>query len=144
MNRYELKKLASHCKAVGDFPQAIEHLHTALRDAIDANPLDVASMNNSLADLYLKMDDARAAELPARKSVNIELEFGNLGRETTHLADYSATLARVLEAQYRYDEASYYASKAVSIFSDLLGADNDFTKGIIDYQKHLYESRWKG
>ena len=140
----DLKNLAARSKAEGDYPKAIEHLSDALRPAAEANPLDIALMNNGLADLYLRVGDSVAAEQPARESLRIELEFGDAGRETTHLADYYIMMSRVLKAQHRFGEAADCVSQAVPIFSDLLGADNSYTEDVRRYQKELEEDRWRG
>jgi tetratricopeptide (TPR) repeat protein len=144
MKWLELKKLASRCKVEGDFPKAIKHLNAALSAAVDASPLDVALMNNGLADLYLRVGNFIAAEKPARESIEIELKFGNAGSETTNLADYYVMLARVLEAQERFDEAVNSVSQALPIFANLLGDDNTYTGNIAHYQKQLEENRWRG
>src|SRR5947208_2513634 len=133
----DLKNLAARCKAEGDYPRATEHLTAALRAASGAHPLDIARMNNGLADLYLRVGDSTAAEQPARESLRIELEFGDAGRETTDLADYHVMMARVLEAQHRFVEAADHVSRALPIFSDLIGADSDYTDGVSRYKQQL-------
>jgi tetratricopeptide (TPR) repeat protein len=144
MKWHELKSLAYRCKTHGDLPRAIEHLAAAVCAATDANPLDIALMHNGLADLYLRVGDAVAAEKPARESLRIELEFGDAGRETTNVADYYVMLARVLETQQRFGEAADYVSQALPIFTDLIGSDSDYTDGISKYQQRLEEMRWRG
>ena len=144
MNWQEYNDLASRKKIEGDLHSAIDLKRAAIAAAGDAHPMNLAILYNGLASLLLKTRQANLAEEPARKSIELELKYGDAGRETTNLADYYAMMSKVLEAQSRYREALEYLDKAIPIFIDLLGPDNTFTLGLKESREELEANSWRG
>jgi tetratricopeptide (TPR) repeat protein len=140
----EYDLLASHKKIESDLLAAIGLKKAAIAVAVDAHPMNLAILYNGLASLLLKTGQADLAEEPARKCIELELEYGDAGRETTNLADYFGMMSSVMEAQGRFCEALEYIDKAIPIFDDLLGPDNTYTLGIKEHREYLKESCWKG
>jgi tetratricopeptide (TPR) repeat protein len=140
----ELKNRASHFKIEKKYQEAAECLTAAIASSADAHPLDVGLLYNNLASIYFLSSQFALAEQAARKSLAIELEHGDAGTKTTNLADFYVMLSKTLEKQNRYCEAYQYGQQGLDIFVKLLGADNQFVKGVLEYIQNLKENSWKG
>lgn len=140
----KLDHLASHLKIENKILEAIQCLEMAIVLADKANPHNRAILNNKIAALYLRVGDYGNAEKAARKTLVLERQYGDKGRETTNLADYCVMLAQILEKQNRFEEALKYVSEALPIYSDLLGEANNFVIGVVDYKKFVEENTWRG
>lgn len=143
-NWIELSELSTRLRAEGKTKEALVCLQKAIRMASGANPLDIAKLKNRLANLLLLHDEAKAAEMAARETLAIEFEHGDCGRHTTNLADYYVMLARALEHQNRFREATGYVEKSIAIFSRLFAPDHECTRAARQYQESLIENTWRG
>ncbi len=140
----DLRIQAARFKEQHNIPKAIESLEEAIRISYNAHPLDLAMLRNSLAALYLRCDNCSSAEASVRQAIDLEIEFGDCGRETTNLADHYILLTKILEKQQRFSEALQYADKGLAIFVDLLGGENALVKGVQAYRSELESQAWKG
>jgi len=138
------KKNGSDFRSRGELAEAIKWYSKALDHTSMVPALDIASLHNIIAALYMRVDDPESAEASARASLRLEQEFGDCGRETTRLATYYGMLARTLERQGKYREAAEYVGKSVELLEALLGPDNDVTRAKIDYYNSLKQKSWKG
>ena len=138
------KNLASRAKADNAYGEAIDHLKIAIQLALGEAPGEVAVLYNGLASIYLKDNELKLSEDAARQSIMFELEFRDAVKENTNLADYYNLLSKVLEKQGRFAEAYESIEKGVGIFIQLLGADNDYVKGILKHCEELKGNTWRG
>jgi len=139
-----LKDQASKLKVEKKFKEAAECLKAAITKASKANPCDISLLYNNLASVCLLDNEFILAEQAARKSVSLELEFGDAGAETTHLADFYIMLTKTLEKQNRFSEAREYAQRSAEIFRKLLGDDSEYVQGVYDYVNSLKANEWRG
>ena len=141
---FALKTLAFQCKAHNDYRGALAHFEKALALAAKAHPLERARLYNQMADIYVRLDRHKQAEIAARSSIELELEFGDCGRETTDLTDFYIMLARALEGQGRFLEAAEEAKRALNACKDLFLPDDSFLEHKRAYIQSLEEKGWRG
>lgn len=138
----QLELQASQFKVHGELAKAIECYDKAISITLESDPVHAGLMLNSVADLHLKLSQFALAETCARRSIAIEIEFGNTEKET--LATYYIMLARTLERQNRYSEALESAEKALAIYERVQGSACDYLNIIRNYHADLKANSWRG
>lgn len=140
----EFRRLSSSANVKGDLNNAVAFLKKAVKGAEVNAPLEAALMLNSLAKYYQRLSDLPLAEDAAKRSLRIELEFGDCGTHTTNLASYHMMLAQILEAQSRFAEALENIDKAIAIFAKHHESKDPFLKNLREHRDSVSQNIWRG
>ncbi len=126
-----------------NFAAACDSLQAALEQTPKTERPELAAEYHELATLHLRLEDAAAAELAARKSVELEMRHGPSPMESDRLAVYHVTLADALRAQGRLAEALPALDRGLALFAQHRTPDAARIAELRDVRNAIEKDRWR-
>lgn len=144
MNKWEVHKRAyRHALAEGDLAEARRFLGMAVECLDKSADRELAKMLNQIANVSLRMNDAKSAEENALKAIEAEKEFGPPSLESDHLAAYTVTLALALGRQGKYAQALTVLNRGIYLFSQHLHEGNQILINLEELRNSFESERWR-